>query len=107
MNEGRQTSSSQPKTFFEKLSNLLSGEPQNQADLLQLLSSAQQKGLLDTQAHNIIQGAIQVSDMHVREIMIPRSQAVILKADAQPKELLARIVDSAQASAGQFGSRIE
>jgi magnesium and cobalt transporter len=42
-----------------------------------------------------MEGAIQVADMQVREIMIPRSQIVLVKADQKPKEFLPQIIESA------------
>ena len=56
------------KTWLEKLSLALSGEPSSRAELLELLRSAEQRALLDGEALSIIEGALTVSDMQVREI---------------------------------------
>jgi magnesium and cobalt transporter len=83
------------RTFLEKIANFLSGEPQNKSELLEVLHSAQENGLIDPEAFNIIQGALQVSEMQVREIMIPRSQATLIDVNTAPDVYLPIIVESA------------
>ncbi len=82
------------KTWLEKLSLALSGEPSSRAELLELLRSAEQRALLDGEALSIIEGALTVSDMQVREIMIPRSQVVFVRIDQEPSEFLPIVIGS-------------
>ncbi|HET8705318.1 MAG TPA: transporter associated domain-containing protein [Pseudomonadales bacterium] len=81
-------------TFLDKITAFLTGEPRNRDDLIEVLTTAQQRGLIDADALGIIQGAFQVADMQVREIMVPRSQAVILKASSNPTDYLPAIIAS-------------
>ena len=74
--------------------DLFSGDPADRGELLEMLRDAAARGLLDVEALNIIHGALQVSDMHARDIMIPRSQAVCVRADATPQAFLPLIIDS-------------
>ncbi len=60
--------------FLERLTHLLMREPEDREQLLVLLHSAFERNLLDADALSIIEGALQVSDMPVREVMIPRAQ---------------------------------
>jgi magnesium and cobalt transporter len=87
--------SSQPKSFLERISHFLNGEPQNRKELLAVLAHAHERNILDSEAFSIIQGAMQVSEMQVREIMIPRSQAVMVKASEPIKTFLPQIIESA------------
>ena len=65
--------SSRP-TFLERLSNLLMREPEDREQLLQLLRGAYERSLLDGDALSIIEGALGVSDIQVRDVMVPRAQ---------------------------------
>ena len=76
------------RSWLEKLSLALSGEPSTRAELLELLRSAEQRELLDSEALSIIEGALTVSDMQVREIMVPRAQVIFVRLDQSPDEFL-------------------
>ncbi len=56
-------------------------EPEDREQLLVLLHSAFERNLLDADALSIIEGALQVSDMPVREVMIPRAQMDVIDID--------------------------
>ena len=74
------------KSWLEKLSMTLAGEPTSRSELLHLLRSAEQRELLDGEALGIIEGALTVSEMQVREVMVPRSQVVFVRLDENPEE---------------------
>ena len=94
MNEARHKNGSANKTIFDKLSTLLSGEPKNRGELLEVLKGAQERELIDNEALGTIQGAIVIAEMQVREIMIPRTQMVVVKITDTAKEFLPAIVKS-------------
>ena len=66
-------SSSKP-SLLERLSALLTREPEDREELLHLLHAAHDRNLFDADALAIIEGALQVSEMQVRDVMIPRAQ---------------------------------
>ncbi len=68
--------------------------PADNEQLVELLRSAQDKNLFDADALAMIEGVLQVDDMQVRDIMIPRSQLVMLERDTSPAVLLRTIVES-------------
>jgi len=83
------------KSWLERISNALNGgEPRNRTELISILRDSHTRQLLDTEALNIIEGALQVSDMQVREVMIPKSQMIMLKTNSEADDLIARIVES-------------
>jgi len=88
------SSSEQSKSWLERLSQAFTGEPSSRAELIELLRSAEHRNLLDAEALSIIEGALVVSDMQVREIMIPRSQVVMVRLDTSPEEFLPVIIES-------------
>ena len=83
--------------MFSWLENfkLFGGDPKSRNEIKHILRDAQERELVDNDALSIMEGAIQVADMQVREIMIPRSQIVLVKADQKPKEFLPQIIESA------------
>jgi magnesium and cobalt transporter len=82
------------KTWLEKISHLLTGEPQDVDDLLELLREAKARSLLDTDALSMIEGVLQVSQMRVRDIMIPRIQMTVLPKDASLESILPIVTES-------------
>ena len=64
------------KSWIDKIAGVFSDEPTDTRSLLEVLRNAEQDDVLDADALSIIEGALQVSSMQVREIMIPRSQLV-------------------------------
>jgi magnesium and cobalt transporter len=76
------------KSWVDKISHLLTGEPQDLEDLLEILREAREKRLLDTDALSMIEGVLQVSQMRVRDIMIPRIQMVVVPKDADLDTIL-------------------
>ncbi len=65
-------------SLLERLSALLLREPEDRASLVRLLRSAYERNLLDADALSIIEGALTVSEMQVRDIMIPRPQMDVI-----------------------------
>ncbi len=62
------------RSLFERLTALISPEPENRAELLEVLHDAHERNLIDADALSMIEGVFQVSDLAVRDIMVPRSQ---------------------------------
>ncbi|MEQ6884321.1 transporter associated domain-containing protein [Salicola sp. Rm-C-2C1-2] len=82
-------------SWLERLSQAFSSEPRTPEDLLRLLRDAEFQQLIDSDAMSIIEGAMQVTDMRVEEIMIPRSRMVTVKAEADPSSYINEIIESA------------
>ena len=67
--------------LIERLSALLMREPEDREQLLQLLHGAFERRLMDADALSIIEGALGVADLAVRDIMVPRSQMNVIAVD--------------------------
>lgn len=87
-------SSPPEKSWLERLASSFSNEPQSQEELLDIIRDAVNNRLLDQEIFGIIQGAIGVSGLHAREIMIPRSQMVTVNVDELPEEFLPKVIES-------------
>lgn len=71
-----------------------SNQPQDIEQILDVLREAQERQLFDHHAMNMIEGAFEVAEMRVREIMIPRSQMTVVEKDASFEEILALVTGS-------------
>ncbi len=81
--------------WLERLGQALSGgEPRDREDLVDTLRDAQRRELLDADQLAMIEGVLHVSELQVRDIMIPRSQMVVVRRDADMAELLAPVIES-------------
>jgi magnesium and cobalt transporter len=94
MNDDNTTDDADDKSWLDKLSNIFSAEPQSRNELLELLREAEKNEIIDNDALRIFEGAMQVSDLQVREIMVPRSQMKLIKVDSPIEEILPLIIDS-------------
>ena len=82
------------RPFIERLGLALLGEPGTRAQLIEVLRDAQGRDLLDRDALEMIEGVMQVSEMQVRDIMIPRAQMEVVDFSRTPEEFLPVIVES-------------
>jgi len=73
--------------LLERLSALLTREPEDREELLHLLHSAHDRNLFDADALAIIEGALQVSDMQVRDVMVPRAQMDVVCLDDSVEDI--------------------
>ncbi|SMF94184.1 magnesium and cobalt transporter [Methylomagnum ishizawai] len=87
--------SGEHRSWLERLSHFLSGEPEDREDLLELLRAAQKRNLLDPEALGMIEGVMQVSEQRVRDIMIPRSQMIVVSQDAPLEDVFPLVAESA------------
>ena len=94
MSDDQPPSSSAPrKRWVEKISHLFSGEPHDLDDLLGILREARENKLLDTDALSMMEGVLQVSQMRVRDIMIPRVQMVVLPQEAELETIFPLVIE--------------
>ena len=83
------------RSWFERLGQALQGELKDREQLTVALNEAHKNNVIDHEAFSMIDGALQVAEMQVRDIMIPRSQMIVLEMDSSEEELLNTVVVSA------------
>jgi len=83
------------RSLFERLTALISPEPENRTELLELLHDAQERNLLDADAMSMIEGVFQMSDLSVRDIMIPRSQMDVVDIARPIEEWMPMVLETA------------
>lgn len=86
--------SHQDRSWLERLAQAFSTEPKSREDLTEILKVAYSNKILDSDALEIMEGALLVSDQQVREIMVPRSQMVMINVDTDVDALLQLAIDS-------------
>jgi magnesium and cobalt transporter len=77
------------------LTALISPEPENRSELLEILQDAHERNLIDADALSMIEGVFQVSDLSARDIMIPRSQMDIVDLSKPIEEWLPMVLKTA------------
>jgi len=97
----------QEKSWLDKLLHAFSTEPKSRDELLEIIKDAANNKLLDQEALSIIEGALDVSSLQSREIMIPRSQIVAMRLDDTPQELLAKVVESGHSRFPVMGESLD
>jgi len=83
------------RSWLEQISQIFQTEPKDRSDILELLRQAQGRNLLDGDAVKMIEGVFDVSEMQVRDIMIPRSQMVVVDRNSELESFLPNIIESA------------
>ena len=91
-NGGAEASS---KSFIERLSQALLGEPSNRQELISVLRDATGRDLLSQDALDMMEGVLQVSEMQVRDVMIPRAQVDVVDRSQKPEDYLPAVIETA------------
>lgn len=82
------------RSWFERLSAWLIREPQDREQLIDVLRDAEERHLLSAEHLTMIESILQVSEMQVREVMIPKAQMVGVKDNQTLQEILPLVVES-------------
>jgi magnesium and cobalt transporter len=83
------------RSLVERLSALLMREPEDRGELLNLLHAAHERNLIDADALSMIEGVMQVSEMQVRDIMVPRAQMDLIDIDDTPDRFIPHVIATA------------
>lgn len=81
-------------SFLDRLSMALLREPGSREQLIEILREAQGRDLLDRDALDMILGVLQVSEMQVRDIMVPRGQMDVVDKNKSPEEYLPEVIET-------------
>jgi magnesium and cobalt transporter len=80
--------------WLKRITQTFSAEPQDREELLAVLREASERGLVDTEALTMLEGVLEVSDLQVRDIMVPRAQMVCVRRDDLAATLMPIVVES-------------
>lgn len=82
------------KTWLGRITQMFQGEPQNKEELVEVISDAQERDLIDPETKEMMEGVLGVSELKVRDIMIPRSQMITLDIDEPLFDQLPLMIES-------------
>ncbi|HMK86120.1 MAG TPA: transporter associated domain-containing protein [Steroidobacteraceae bacterium] len=80
--------------WLKRITQSMSGEPRDLAELIEDLRQASERGLFNADALVMIEGVLAVADMQVRDIMVPRAQMVFIERDERPDRIVELVVES-------------
>ena len=93
--DSQERSAEKPRrSWLERISSALSGEPSSREDLIELLRDVQTHGLIGSDTLRMMEGAIAVADLTVGDVMVSRSQMVALPVDGKFLDLMKEVVES-------------
>ncbi|TVP88522.1 MAG: CBS domain-containing protein [Thioalkalivibrio sp.] len=81
--------------LLDRLGSMLSSEPRDRVQLVEQLRTAQTRELIDPEALAMLEGVLNVADMQVRDIMVPRAQMEVVRREAGLQEIVPDVVASA------------
>jgi len=81
--------------WLKELSHRLASGPENIAQLVQMLRDANKHHLLDSRELSMIEGVLQVAELRVRDIMIPRAHMVVIDRNDKIDDFLPLVIKSA------------
>lgn len=96
-----------PRSWIDKIAGVFSDEPTDTQGLLEVLRNAEQDQVLDADALGIIEGALQVSSMQVRDIMIPRSQVVTVPSRLSLDEIVDLVTKASHSRFPVVGENVD
>jgi magnesium and cobalt transporter len=80
--------------WLRRITDTFSGEPRDMSELTSILQQARERGIVNPDAYEMLEGVLQVSELQVRDIMVPRSQMVIVNRDDPPEAILPVVIES-------------
>jgi magnesium and cobalt transporter len=84
-----------PRSWLERLTAFIGREPQNKDQLMEVLRDAEDRDVLSAEMLSMIERILHVSEMQVREIMVPKAQMIVLQKDYTLKDILPIVIESA------------
>ncbi|MBD1572258.1 CNNM family magnesium/cobalt transport protein CorC [Vibrio sp. S17_S38] len=94
--EGKNDKSEGPsrKSFFDRLAQLFQGDPKDRQELVEVFRDSEENDLIDPDTRDMLEGVMEISEMRVRDIMIPRSQMITISRDYDLDSLATLIIDA-------------
>ena len=81
-------------SLLKKITKVFSPNPSSSDEVADMLRSAENESIIDASALQIMEGALKVSDLQAREIMIPRSQMNVIEEDFSLEQVLEMVIQS-------------
>jgi magnesium and cobalt transporter len=106
-NPSSTTTEKHERSWLDKVLHAFSAEPKSRDELMEIIKDAADNHLLDQEALSIIEGAMDVSSLQAREIMVPRSHIVAIRVDDAPQEYLPQLIESGHSRFPVIGENLD
>jgi len=83
-----------PRSWLDRLGHMISGDARNRVELLEELRTAHANGLISADTLAMVEGAIDVSDQQVSDVMVPGAQMVTVPINADTRQVLDIVIES-------------
>jgi magnesium and cobalt transporter len=80
--------------WLRRIADSISGEPRDLEQLADVLSDARERGLIDSDVLRMLESVLQVSEIQVRDVMVPRSQMVVINREDPVDRILPVVIES-------------
>jgi magnesium and cobalt transporter len=80
--------------WFKRLTETFSAEPKDLEDLNEVIAHARERGIINQDASEMLEGVLRVAELQVRDIMVARSQMVVVNRDDPPEQILPAVIES-------------
>ena len=81
-------------SWLRRLASSITGEPRDLDELAAILVEARERGLIDADVLQMLESVLEVSEIQVRDIMVPRSQMVVINRDEPVEKILPVVIES-------------
>jgi len=82
------------RSWLERLSAMIAREPQNQEQIMEILRDAEDRDVLSSEMLGMIERILHVSEMQVREVMVPKAKMVMIENNSNLDELIPIVIES-------------
>jgi magnesium and cobalt transporter len=93
-NNGHTGSSSNSRGWLRRIAESITGEPRDLHQLADVLADARERGLIDADVLEMLESVLEVSEIQVRDVMVPRSQMVVINRDEPVEKILPVVIES-------------
>lgn len=83
-----------PGSWLRRLVATITGEPRDLGQLAEVLADARDRGLIDADVLEMLESVLEVSEIQVRDVMVPRSQMVVINRDDPVEKILPVVIES-------------
>jgi len=94
MSKDKPPPSNAKRSWWKQLKTTLSNSPRDSQALIEILRDSESRNILNPDVLVMLEGAIHVSEMQVRDIMVPRVQMTVINHDAEPEDMSNVLIDS-------------
>jgi magnesium and cobalt transporter len=80
--------------WLRRITDTFSSEPRDLEDLSEMIEHARERGIINPDAFQMLEGVLEVAELQVRDIMVPRSQMTTVNRDDPPEAILPVVIES-------------